>query len=119
MTLEEARAKLEARFKIGPIGNGPIAPTGERYVEIRGGGSPREGEPCPVLCSSEQMAIKQWLLAVEEYAAGKSGTLYWRIVPELGDQEDGSGWQHGPADVWKLYSVYSRLLISDKRVINA
>lgn len=53
------------------------------------------GEPYVVLCGyGAAYAAKK---AFDEYAAGKSGTLYWRIYPEL---EDGK--------------FYMRLLISDR-----
>jgi hypothetical protein len=136
MTLDEARRAFEAQFTVWPeIGDKAIAPTGERYVEVCSGGYKREGERTLALAASEEVAIELLVHAWGQYAKDKRGTLYWRILPEIDSQVY---WRDGFLDYnperatpkqldqereilfrnvfWK---AYSRLLISDKPVIQS
>lgn len=130
MTLDEARKEFESGFTVWPeVGNYSIAPTGEPYVEICSGGYKPEGHPCLAVGTSEQSAVYLWLIAAEQYAKGKSGTLYWRSLPEVDsytyysegifasdaigrtDKERNDFYRH------VFWRAYSRFLISDKPVI--
>lgn len=130
MTLDEARRAFESRFTVWPeIGNYALAPTGEPYVAVCSGGIKPEAELTPAVGLTEESALKLLIAAWNEYADGKSGTLYWRILPEIGslayfgegvfaadavgrtDQERKDFYRHV---FWK---AYSRLLISNKPVI--
>lgn len=106
MTLDEAIKLVESRFIVGPAGNYSEAPTGEPYVTIVGGGIKEEGELFPCYFLSEAFAIQFWLDAVNKYSEGKSGTLYWRVKPEMMGRK-------------KVWLIYSRLLISDKPQIQS
>jgi hypothetical protein len=122
MTLDEARAELEAwGATCAEIGNYSQAATGEEYVVIVSGGMKDEGERCPCFCRSEADAVRLWRDAINAYANGKSGTLYWRAAPEMHStvmrvdnydelSPDIQQW-FGKETFWV---VYSRLLISDK-----
>jgi hypothetical protein len=72
-----------------------VAPTGERYTEI-----------VPIktrIGAPTAMAVARLMIAAfDEYAAGRSGVLYWRVEPEI-QQYFHLGWKG-----------YMRLLISDK-----
>ena len=90
--------------------------TGEEYTVIVSGGSKPECRRPPVLCLTEELAVKFWLDAFNEFARDKCGTVYWRTRPQL------DSWQIkqvGLPDefVETVYVVYSRLLISDKPVL--
>ncbi len=85
--LRQAIAGLEARFKAGAPGRSAVAPTGELYVAVTSHGQ------------QDDRGIVRWLGL--RYAAGKRGTLYWRIVPEIDSDVHG-------------FRIYSRLLISNK-----
>jgi hypothetical protein len=127
MKLEAARSLVDSWFAIGPQGNHSKAPTGEYYIEIVSGGFrlyEAEHQPCGASCLSEETAVDLWLQAVRDYAADKSGTLYWRIPPEMGEvmllQVKDNGERFTMArdgfviKPYRYYRVYSRLLISDK-----
>src|SRR5262245_12362573 len=109
MTLDEARKKVEERWSPHPdVGDNSKSATGEYYTIITSGGVQREGG-APEFFPTEAEAIDKWLAAVLAYGESRTGTLYWRTEPELEagtDQDEGRG-----------YTVYSRLLISARPVI--
>lgn len=114
MTLNEAVATIGLPQVDGCAS--AFSQTGEKYVVIVSGGLKAEGVRCPILCSTEELAIKFWLDAFNEYTTDKAGTIYWRVRPELGS------WKIRQADIEGIpddlvYVVYSRLLISDKPVL--
>lgn len=122
--LAKARSDVESMFKLGPSGNYYFAATGEEYIELCSAGYKNEGDSIPAWFSTPDMAIEFWKRAVIEYAAsvdGEAKTLYWRVPPELGEW---AGISLDAADITepsirdactrKLYTVYSRLLISSK-----
>ncbi len=82
-----------------------IAPTGEPFIKIVTGEVVAEGEDEP-FSSTPEDAIQRWFDGATKWAEDKSGTLYWRVRPSVECSYDGR---------WK---VYSRLLISDKPVID-
>lgn len=90
------------------LGERGTCPTGEPYVVICCGGIKEEGQRVPVICSTEELAIKYFKQSLKEYVESKpTGTLYWRWLPELHTREDGR------------YYAYCRLAISDKPMIEA
>lgn len=91
---KELRDECERGFAVGPIGERTVSPTGETYVALI--------NPGMLPANSEQEAYDLALAEFRQYAAGKSGTLYWRVCPEI-EQHVGIGWK-----------FYMRLLISDK-----
>lgn len=122
LTLDEAVAEVEARFKIGPKGFARLAPTGEEYVELISGGIKKEGERSLILADTPELAIRYWLNAVWDYA-GLHGpdqerkTLYWRILPEM--DELLVRHPETPKEEFSYWRIYSRLLITDKPPIAA
>ncbi len=82
-----------------------IAPIGEPFIKIVTGEVVAEGEDEP-FSSTPEDAIQRWFDGATKWAEDKSGTLYWRVRPSVECSYDGR---------WK---VYSRLLISDKPVID-
>lgn len=97
VALREARERLERRFKpYTHIGDSAYSPTDEEYVVLT------SGNWYPLATT----AIEAWEREIDEYAKSKSGTLYWRVVPELNRDHRMMTWH-----------VYSRLLISDKPAI--
>ena len=136
MTLDEAVAEAGRTFCCTDGPSSSLGPTGEPYVIVVTGGIKEEGEPHPVLCSTPEQAVKLWLDAVTEYGqrpinestththgyvpiGGKRWMpLYWRARPEMNEidyAECGVPKYLNP--VQRRYVVYSRLLISDKPVI--
>ena len=79
----------------GVICIGAFAPTGEPFTVLQDGGY-----------ATRKDAKAGAKTAFDEYAKDHTGTLYWRIVPEIA---------YLPAK--KRYGYYMRLLISDKRVV--
>lgn len=122
MTLDEAVLRLEACFKVHPevCGQG-VAPTGEPFVTVVTGGVKSEGEPSPIIATSEALAVEYWLRAAMQYAAGKSGgTLYWRIRPEVVSAELVTvGIKPEDTAAQRYYKIYSRLLISSAPIRGA
>src|SRR5262245_26320789 len=101
MTLDEAVAKIELRWPAHPdLGDNARSATGEEYVVITSGGVCKEGASFKFF-PTEAEAIDRWLASVLAYGEGKTGTLYYRVEPELAGDQEG-------------YTVYSRLLISDR-----
>jgi hypothetical protein len=74
------------------------SPTGERYTEIT-----QKNFATIAGC------IRAARDAFDAYAEGKSGTLYYRVMPELAGKSE----YYGP------WAFYMRLLISDKPVVKA
>lgn len=89
------RKYCESRFPVGASSNGPHSVTGETFTEL-----------C-VMWSDGALTIDGAGEAAEahfqKYAQGKSGTLYWRIPPEIA---------YGAKQ--RKFAYYMRLLISDK-----
>jgi hypothetical protein len=123
--LSKVQQEIELIFPPFPIGgNYRQAPTGEEYVVIMNGGIKEEGRNIPCLAWTEQDSIRLWKEAVLQYAAGKTGVLYWREKPELAgtemfwegyDAKTNRVEKYGASNV--MWRVYSRLLISDKTPI--
>jgi hypothetical protein len=138
VTLDEARADLEAMFLSGPSTKCYKAMTGEHYVEVVSGGVKEEGERYPILCATPELAVSYWFTAAVEYAMNVSMdyyltqndpifdhdrykrhgfTLYWRIVPELDEVTLVLADCPVREKVWmqrKFWYVYSRFLVSKK-----
>ena len=122
--LNQARKEIESLFVVYPgIGEYSKAPTGEPYIGIMSGGYKKENEHSPCVAWTEKHAIRLWKEAVIQYAAGKSGVLYWRAEPELdGIEMFWEGWNAQTDKIEKygcshmMWRVYSRLLISDQPV---
>ena len=109
---------------------GHISETGEPYVEITSRGIARNIDFD--INAVKSIVIENVSYQFRSYCAGKSGdthTLYWRIVPEfdLRDHYVVEKYDDNGPDLdfvfdkrcfadknWKMYSVYMRLLISDK-----
>lgn len=92
-----------------------LAPTGEPYTVVVSGGDCADGEHRPILCATPEIAVRFWLRAAHDHAEGKTGTLYWRVRPVLESATVSQG-----ADAPRtVYSVYSRLLISDRPELTA
>jgi hypothetical protein len=99
-------AIIEFESEVGNVRTGiwsAVSQTWEEYVTITSGGRKTEAAAIAVFASQDE-AVDRWLEAVRVYAKGKNGTLYWRALPTL--EKDERGW----------FSVYSRLLISDRPV---
>jgi hypothetical protein len=108
VTTADARALIslvnyiEDRFPAGPeydpsrwnwtVQSGATAATGEPFVDL----TTREWQP------SRDALIEAAKKAFDAYAEGKTGTLYWRVRPEIAE-DSSKGWR-----------FYMRLLISDK-----
>ncbi len=136
MTLEEAVDGLERRVLrvhefeyLTPGDHNAIAPTGEPYVTMTPGGEKHEGGYSAAMCRSPEIAAQLWSDAVQRYccnvisaADGRSDRLhlYWRMRPEVESDIFYTTTKDPPhPDVTighTLYTVYSRLLISDKPV---
>lgn len=125
MTLDEARTKVESWFTVWPEqGNYHQAATGEPYVVVVSGGLADEAERIPVLCATPEIAIRLWFQAMFDHTIGRIGqTMYWRTAPELDEsyflavEPDGSSSLDREMRAMltrKYYTVYSRLLVSDK-----
>lgn len=88
------RAECEVGYAIGPGAVGPYSVTGETFVELQE----------MAVFKTPQAAYDAAVSAFKAYAADKSGTLYWRAPPELGEKNG-------------KFAFYMRLLISDMPVI--
>lgn len=119
MLSEKVKAKCEGLFPVGQSTSMYLSVTGEPYVELCGLGTHVEGEADGRGYSSENDARDAAIEAFIAYADGKSGTLYWRVTPEIVSRnpiyfaEDGSVAKTGPCG----FSFYMRCLISDKPVL--
>lgn len=110
LLLKAAQWRLEQQF---PSVRGlpcAYAQTGDEYVEIGAKG----------FCSTEENAVLCWEAAIREFAEGRTGKIYWRIEPEMKEMtlyEDASWFIDGASPNYQpvtVFSVYSRLMISDK-----
>ena len=124
--LETARDIVERTIKVhSEIGTGATAPTGEPYVSLVSGGIKAEGERLPAYFSTPERAIVAWYDSALRYAQ-HGNVLYWRELPSLESQQyapvDADGEFAKDTDLRKMmtitvYTVYSRLLVSDKPII--
>ncbi len=88
-------AYCESRWPVGTPTTRMLSVTGEKYTEL--------GIPwCEGFATAEQARLAAQA-AFDKYAEGKSGTLYWRVPPEIA---------YGAKQ--KKFAYYLRLLISDK-----
>lgn len=92
---EIVRSYCESRFPVGESANRMKSVTGEKFAEL--------AIAWPEGFESIEQAGEAAMLAFQKYAEGKSGTLYWRIPPEIA---------YGAKQ--KKFAYYMRLLISDK-----
>jgi hypothetical protein len=123
MTIEELEADLAERFEIVQGYPSALSQTGEPYTVVVSGGQYedfRSDTKCPILCTSEDIAVRTLRDAIMLYAENKRGKLYWRVRPEVMKRDVPKDFsikdrmlreilQIGP-----LYVGYSRLLISDR-----
>jgi len=113
MTVEDAIAQLEARFRVGAPTSTALAVTGQPYATICCGGIKVEGEPHPALCADEATAVRLWYEAVLAHGHGIiDGVLYWRIKPELECFRMTVAETRGHRTCEDRFAIYSRLLIS-------
>lgn len=103
---QKLRAECEKGYAIGPAAVGYLSVTAETFTELCACSEPPPGEETGeiVYLATPQAAYDAALAAFKAYAAGKSGALYWRIPPELGEK-DGK------------FVFYMRLLVSDMPAI--
>jgi hypothetical protein len=102
--------ELSCRFMIVPGLPMAFSNTGEPYIAfdqdgiIDGGflGPQREKSPR----GSAEQALIALTMHIAGYCAGKTGALYWRVMPEFEQETPKSGW-----------TAYARLLVSDRPVI--
>lgn len=89
------KAYCESKFKVGPSTTRWASVTGEPYIElcVAYQGSFESAEAARIEAQSH----------FDRYAEGKSGTLYWRVPPEI-----------ALSTRRQRYAYYLRLLISDK-----
>lgn len=127
--LEGLIAELEGRFPVGEAGDCRTSATGEHFVEFHAGGcrnDPATGTgPGAVWCERPETAVALLRLQILDYAAGRSGVLYWRIQPDICGTDirvpelqpfggNNAKVMHVKRTVWL---AYARLLISDKPVL--
>ena len=117
-TLDDLQAYIEGRFPC--VQGAPYAycDTGDTYVII---GSLEEGEefgvwPCYKSYDTEGAALAAAKVGFDAYAAGKSGTLYWRYSPPLQMIFCGIFSPDENNSVEQEYRVHMRLVISDRTV---
>lgn len=119
--LVEALAALESLAcitKVEMASPSAWSPTREQFDILRSGGLAKEGDCAPIVCCDALTAVRFWKSAALEYASTRAGTLYWRTTPEMSKVEFHASILGDEFDMtW--YSVYSRLLISDKPRIDA
>lgn len=109
--LDQMINEWEDQIQVWPEeGDCALAPTGEPYEALVLGGVKLEGENTLCVARTAEVAIRVFKWTLQEYAKGKwNGTLYWRARPDL---DSTVMWPNGTT-----WSVYSRLIISDKPVI--
>ena len=86
------KAYCEAKFQVGAPTSGPLSVTGQPYKQFCIGRYPT--------ATAARIGAEG---CFDEYSGGKSGTLYWRIEPEI-------AYSRHTDD----YAFYMRLLISGK-----
>ncbi len=116
-TVAEFTAWIEQQYPVGESTRGPLSVTGEEYV-VLGSQHPDDGMPAipgtkdeGARCEpafDEETAVMQAWNCFEQYREGRSGTLYWRIKPDLMWSEDKN-----------TCFLYVRLLISDRPVMGS
>ncbi len=89
------RTYCESRFAVGPQSTRIHSVTGELHTELA----------CPWHEGFEtaEKAREAAQAHFDKYAEGKSGTLYWRVTPEIAFSQNR-----------RKFAYYLRLLISDK-----
>lgn len=122
MTADEIRAAVEAGRKCVDGLKQAISQTGEVYIAVSVGGVLVEGKAPPFATTAGAAAegLLQSLLAyASEADSDHSGTLYWRVHPEIDVSTHGVD----PVTLERVnypeprYYGYARLLISSKRVV--
>ena len=98
------------------------APTFEPYEAIITGGIHAEGTEPSVYCRRAEDAVRYWLADFWRYAARKTGTLYWRAMPAIEScsihLDRSAQFRMVVFEPIETFSVYARLLISDKPVLS-
>lgn len=131
MKLEQAMQDVASKYEY--VGGTPSykCQTGEEYVAVVSGGIKPEGDRFPVYCSTPEQAVLLWMLAFVGYSATRpqKGKLYWREKPTVEGEvlvsgnvpgnwpKDKDGFPMGLAH--KFYTVYSRLVISDREEVES
>ncbi len=98
MNIEDAAKTFEYRFdrvvQFDPAqARATHAPNGAPYVVVALGGLKAEGVMSPLLATTEEAAVKEWLRAANAFADAAfeqpidAQVLYWRVRPEL-DRQD-------------------------------
>jgi hypothetical protein len=95
------RAYCESKFTVGPSTSRWQSVTGEPYTELFDLHAPLGDEARGFLTPEAARVAAQ--SNFDSYAEDKSGTLYWRVVPEIAFSSRR-----------KRYAYYLRLLISNK-----
>lgn len=116
MTLDEAVLALERADSVKSVKAGsPMAfcQTGSEYIAIYSGGA-AVNHRRPIWAATESLAISLWLDAAMKYASYQSGTLYWRLKPELNSITIDDRSLGIPHEATTLYSVRSRFVIDDR-----
>ena len=108
MTLDEAVAEIEGKFRCVQGLRCAFSPTYEEYTTICSGGRKIEGKPTQ-LYRSENEAVDKWLATFKAHYWLRSGTLYWRAGPEMHESPD----KRRKAK----WTVFSRVLITEKPVL--
>jgi hypothetical protein len=94
------RDYCESKFHVGQSSTGRYSVTGEEHIKLgcRGQDGFETPQEAHISAKSE----------FDKYTDGKTGTLYWRIYPEI------SGWLLPGRERRRVYAYYLRFLISDK-----
>ncbi|MHC4222989.1 MAG: hypothetical protein ACYSUN_03280 [Planctomycetota bacterium] len=120
MTEGELLAKIafvEAKQGVSPgLGDGATCETGDEYVELvgRGGGEMWNDESTTMRDSTPEEARARWFELFENYRMYRTGTIHWRIRPEMTEIED---LEEYPLDLYppeaRGFCVYARLFIEE------
>jgi len=112
MTLDEAVKKFESSFSEVIEGlAGPKAQNGGTYIVVTS--CERKNEGFPIIgFDTQEEAIERWLISVSPYEGKK--TLYWRIRPEAGQDENKTDFVTGQRNPnFGKWAIYSRFLATD------
>lgn len=115
---EDLKAQVESilGLPVGPSTETFKAVTGEPYVTLCSGGAKKEGGSVPAWYATHDLARDAYLRTVRQYGDAQGrGVLYWRTPPEMDSVTVQAVDEHQTKEHVTLYSVYSRLLISDKK----
>lgn len=108
---------------VGASTEGRLSVTGEPYLIMCPTGEWGEGASCPSWHPTEDAAWSTYLDTIRAYAKSvPGGVLYWRTPPEITKRKllEKTPWlSDGEWHEVTLYTVYSRLLVSNKRVLEA